>query len=123
MRWLSVPRLLRLLTPKTAPQHADPEFAAKVARYTDALQRRGAWIYRPNCLRRSLVLYRLLRRAGINVQICLGVRRADATAAQDISGGLEGHAWLVYQDMPFLERQQALPQSYRTTYRFPAQEE
>jgi hypothetical protein len=121
LRVLSLPRVLRLLTPKQAqPLKADRDraFARKVAHYTDALLRHRLWIYRPNCLRRSLVLYHFLCRSGWAVQICLGVR--STPMGDGLSAGLQGHAWLVYGGEPFLERHTGLVERYTVSYRFPA---
>jgi Transglutaminase-like superfamily len=118
LRLLSMPRILRLLTP--APRlrvGMDGAFARKAAYYTDALLRRRVWLLQPNCLRRSLVLYHLLRRSGLAVQVCLGVR--SAPAGSGLQGGLEGHAWLVYEGKPFLEHHAGLVERYTVSYRFP----
>lgn len=45
-----------------------------------------------NCLPRSLTLWYLLRRQGLDSQLCLGVRR--------INGIFNAHAWLEYQGQP-----------------------
>ena len=43
---------------------------------------------RAECLHRSLVLYRLLRRRGVPVDLCIGVRKDN--------GDFSAHAWLEY---------------------------
>jgi hypothetical protein len=67
------------------------------------------------CLRRATVLYYLLRRAGRNVELCIGVRRDD-------QGELKEHAWLLREGRPYLEplatRDEVM--SYGTIARFPA---
>jgi hypothetical protein len=57
----------------------------------------GVWPFRlrGRCLRRSLVLYRLLRAQGLDVTVELGVRRA--------GGRLAGHSWLTWQGRPLFE--------------------
>ena len=52
--------------------------------------------WRHTCLRRSAVLYYLLRRAGRDVTWCLGVRRSD-------SGAIAAHAWLERNGEHYLE--------------------
>ena len=52
------------------------------------------WSY--TCLRRSVVLYHLLRRAGRDVSLYIGVRKSGA-------GALQAHAWLVRGGAPYLE--------------------
>ncbi len=48
------------------------------------------------CLRQSSVLYFLLRSAGRDVELCIGVRRGD-------DGRLRAHAWLARGGVPYLE--------------------
>ena len=43
---------------------------------------------KPTCLQKALVLYRLLRRKGVEVELIIGVTKA--------KGALEAHAWLEY---------------------------
>ena len=57
----------------------------------------GVWPFRGRgrCLRRSLVLYRLLRAQGLDVGVELGVRRA--------GGRLAGHSWITWRGAPLFE--------------------
>lgn len=48
-------------------------------------------LYRASCLRRSLLVWGLLRREGVQSRICFGVRMSDRQ--------LEAHAWLEYKGM------------------------
>ncbi|HOS92053.1 MAG TPA: lasso peptide biosynthesis B2 protein [Armatimonadota bacterium] len=48
---------------------------------------------RRNCLTRSLMLYRMLRRRGVEVELRIGVRREGAE-------GIAGHAWLLLDGSP-----------------------
>ncbi|MFQ5696343.1 MAG: lasso peptide biosynthesis B2 protein, partial [Terriglobia bacterium] len=52
--------------------------------WVDAVYRRSP--FRPTCLTRSLVLYRILRGRGIPCRLSIGLRRQHAT--------LDGHAWV-----------------------------
>ena len=58
----------------------------------------GVWPFRlrGRCLRRSLVLCRLLRAQGLDVAVELGVRRA--------GGRLAGHSWLTWRGRPLFEQ-------------------
>jgi hypothetical protein len=87
--------------------------AQRLARYADAWLRRLR-LGNP-CLRRSLVLFGRLRRAGLPVRFCLGVRTDGASSDSD---PLEGHAWLELDEQPFLERS-PLPAGQVTTFRYP----
>jgi hypothetical protein len=68
-----------------------------LAFHVDRILHRGRWIWRHSCLRRAAVLALLLRRAGHDARVVIGVRRTDA-------GALEAHAWLACDGTePFLE--------------------
>lgn len=56
------------------------------------------------CLRRSLLRYHFLRRAGLPVQIVFGAR----LKSNQEGGGIGGHAWLTLDGVPYYER----PQDY-----------
>jgi hypothetical protein len=88
--------------------------AQRLARYADVWLRRLR-LANP-CLRRTLVLYGRLRRAGLPVHFCLGVRPGPALSDD---GLLDGHAWLELDEQPFLERS-PLPAEQVTTFRYPA---
>jgi hypothetical protein len=51
------------------------------------------------CLRRSLLRYHFLRRAGLPVQIVFGARLKH----QAEGGGIGGHAWLILNGLPYHE--------------------
>ena len=55
----------------------------------------GRWLVSGNCLERSLVLYRLLSRAGGNPALVLGVRPGPERVA--------GHAWIEIGGRPVAE--------------------
>ena len=74
IRRRSLPDLLKALTPRGPARHRLPD-PARMVRLTDRLLRRRIGPLQPNCLERSLLLYRELRRAGEPVDFCLGVRR------------------------------------------------
>ena len=68
--------------------------------------------WRRTCLRRSVVLYYLVRRAGRSAVLHLGVRR-------DAAGGLEAHAWLSRDGVPLLEPPTNRVDSYHILTSFP----
>jgi hypothetical protein len=68
--------------------------------------------WRYTCLRRSVVLYHLLRRAGRRVSLHIGVRK-------DANGALAAHAWLVRDGVPYLEPDPAHSTAYAEIARFP----
>ena len=67
-----------------------------LAAYVGQVLRRLPPPWRYTCLRRGLVLYHLLRRAGRPVALHIGVRK-------DVGGLLAAHAWLVEGGAPYLE--------------------
>ncbi len=123
LKLLSIPRLMKLLTPRdmTIPLNHDTfEVRDKIVKYADYILGRSFWIFKSTCLKRSLVLYHFLRRAGINVQICFGVRYKEDSPRKGSSKELEGHAWLLCMGEIFLERNAAMVREYTVTYCFPA---
>ncbi len=82
-----------------ARTHAGGESVApaRLAHHVDRILHRGFWIWRHSCLRRAAVLAYLLRRAGHDARVVIGVRRSEA-------GALEAHAWLACDGRePYLE--------------------
>ncbi len=121
IRRRSLPDLLETLTPRgSAPSRLpDPE---RIVRLTDRLLRRRIGPLQPNCLERSLLLYRELRRAGEPVDFCLGVRlrRPGQDDRHPGQGDLYGHAWLAVAGEPVFETSPHVAEVYRETYRYPA---
>ncbi len=91
----------------------------KIVRFTDYIFGSNLCIYQPTCLKRSLVLYHFLRKAGFSVRICFGVR----FPSKEEKNKLEGHAWLVYNGEMFLEKSVETTKTYKITYCFPKLEE
>jgi hypothetical protein len=87
-RWQSA---LARLTPRgTGPKGDEAVLIAEgraAARLVDAAARHGP--YRATCLRRSLVLWWLLRRRGTACDLRIGVRKE--------AGQLQAHAWVEYR--------------------------
>lgn len=82
---VSLPTLLRYLTPCRRCQQADPRAVETGMRFADALLGRMSFGRRGNCLARSLVLYHLAAQAGLDVRLHCGVCHGER--------GLDGHAW------------------------------
>jgi hypothetical protein len=74
-----------------------------------------AWLrrLRPRnpCLRRSLLLFGRLRRAGVPVTFCLGIRKGQVLGAD---GPIDGHAWLELDGQVLLESPATAEQNLRT---------
>ncbi|MCO6450451.1 MAG: lasso peptide biosynthesis B2 protein [Caldilineales bacterium] len=66
------------------------------------------------CLRRSLVRYHFLRRAGLPLGIVFGVR----FRPESETGGVAGHAWTTLDAQPFHENARDY-EGFREIYRWP----
>ena len=75
-----------------------------------------------NCLKRSLVIFRLLRIYGIDVQICMGVRKDPADQGAKADQSLQGHAWLMIDGQPFLEDRRTMTITYTPVFSFPGKD-
>lgn len=87
-----LPAALAELTPVPAPQPLDTDAIRRIA---DALTAFGAGRPLGICLRRSLLRYHFLRRAGLPVVVNFGARR--------LGERIGGHAWLTLNDQPYYE--------------------
>lgn len=88
-----LPAALLALTPPAAPQALDPETTRAIV---DALTAFGAGRPLGICLRRSLLRYHFLRRAGLPLVIHFGARR--------LGDDIAGHAWLTLAGQPYHEK-------------------
>ncbi len=90
---LPLPDLMAELTPRARDIALDPSTVRELADAVAALDVRSPLGI---CLRRSLLRYHFLRRAGLPVTIRFGARLKES---RDIGG----HAWLMHDDAPFHE--------------------
>lgn len=88
---------------------------ATLARWVDRLLRRLPGPWHRTCLKRAAVLFRLLRRAGRPVELCIGVDRNSAPAR----GNIAAHAWLVRAGQPYLEARPEHAANHVVIARFP----
>lgn len=101
-----LPAALDALTPAAAAQPLDP---ATMRQIVDALTALGAGRPLGICLRRSLLRYYFLRRAGVPLVLNFGARRLDEE--------LQGHAWLTLDGQPYYEQpENYLPYTLMWTY-------
>ncbi|MCP4294302.1 MAG: lasso peptide biosynthesis B2 protein, partial [Proteobacteria bacterium] len=122
VKYLSIPILLKTLTPggKKFGQNLDVDFLiGKIVKYTDYILGYNWLVYKQTCLKRALVLYHFLRKYGIEVQICLGVKKGESIREVDSEKIFQGHAWLLYKGNIFLEKKVDVTKTYRITYSFP----
>lgn len=102
-----LPLALAELTPAPTPQPLTPQTIRAIV---DALTAFGAGRPLGICLRRSLLRYYFLRRAGLPVVVNFGARRTGET--------LGGHAWLTLDDEPYYEAPENY-QRYALMFSFP----
>ncbi len=102
-RMMSFRRLQKILAPKSLTMDkSQPEVARgtirRLRRWVDTAARYH--LYPMTCLRRSLVLQRLLGKQGIAAELQIGVRKEDEN--------LNAHAWLEYHGQPIGESESIL---------------
>ncbi|MDL2121579.1 MAG: lasso peptide biosynthesis B2 protein [Deltaproteobacteria bacterium] len=121
LRLFSLPMLMKMLTPRDLRvcNDQDSESRDKIVKFADYLLNRNFWIFRSTCLKRSLVLYHFLRKLGINLHVCFGVKYNGKLPDRKTQKKLEGHAWLFYNGNIFLERNAEVTKTYKLTYFFP----
>jgi len=83
-----------------------------LADFVDSALQRLPGLWRHTCLKRAAVLFHLLRGAGRDVQLRIGVRRGP-------DGAMEAHAWLVRGGEFYLEPNPDVAASYSVLARFP----
>ncbi len=93
---LPLPRLVPWLGKRRRRPSPQPVKDQAAAEWVDAVLHRLPWPWRRTCLKRSAVLYHLLRREGVPVELRIGVRR-------DPSRHLAAHAWLTRNQESYLE--------------------
>jgi hypothetical protein len=122
IKHLTIPRLLKLLTPQNSNSgriSGPDEIIDKIEKYTLYILSRDFWIYRNICLKRSLVLYHFLREYGIHVTLCFGVRYNNEGPHGAEGKKMEGHAWLLHNGDIFLEKNAEETKKYKMTYCYP----
>lgn len=122
LRRYSFAELTQRLSSPTPALSEHPNFSAitaKAEKFTDYILGRRFWIYQPNCLKRSLFLFYVLRKRGIAVQWNLGARFVANDLAANATRKLDGHAWLTYDGKLLLEPHQTLATHYAVTFSFP----
>lgn len=110
IRRFSLPDLLKRLDPGVLPHRQSKARLEKTVGFVDTLIRYRAFQRYGECLLRSLILFRFLRRQGWPVEIHFGVRKVSENSPQ-----ITGHSWLVLERQPFLEKE-SQQDTFSTTY-------
>ena len=125
-RLLSLPGLIKKFTPRSVKYQENASLKKttdKIVKFIDFILKRDFGRYKENtCLKRSLVLYYYLRKHGIDVHICFGVKYDDKATNTEEKNRLIGHAWLLYNGNILLEKNAAETKTYKVTYSFPEDE-
>ena len=103
LKLMDIERIVQKLTPVPPPpanEALPEERITHLCHRTISFLRRVS--YRPNCLRRSLLLYHCLRVHGIPVIIHFGVKRREEM--------LEGHCWLTLSGSLYHEHPEMVSQ-------------
>ena len=123
LKFSSFPRIMKLITPgdlKVCETLKPEKLIERIVLFTDYVLRHNFSVFKGSCLKRSLVLYYLLRKHGIDIQICLGVKYdGELSDSEAEEKKLDGHAWLLYNGDIFMERNPEVTKTYKTTYCFP----
>lgn len=85
-------------SPSVNKRSLDQDRVEMIVRYADFLIRRNIPVLEGACLKRSLILYRFLRKEGLSVVINIGVAKEN--------GNLVGHSWLTLNGRPYFETQE-----------------
>jgi hypothetical protein len=88
-----LPRLARLMTAPPRTTRRDRRRERRVTQLVDRVAHALRLPHQGNCLERSLVLYRMLSRAGAAPQLIVGMSRR-------APGRIAGHAWVTVDGEP-----------------------
>ena len=107
-----LPQAMAELTPETGADGTPPEATLRRLADLAALLERHSPL--GICLRRSLLRYHFLRRAGIPLVVHFGARFAEKATRRDVAG----HAWVTLDEEPYYEAGDNW-QGFTVIYRWP----
>jgi len=122
LKLFSIPRVMKIFTPRYLKVYRDldlKESKDKIVKFTDYILKRNFLTRKNICIKRSLIFYHFLRKMGINVYVCFGVRYNNDVFEKKHQKKLEGHAWLLHDGDIFLEWNRDVTKTYTMTYCFP----
>lgn len=106
LRWMKLPVLLNLLDSRNTSAAVEMGQVDRIVGFTHFVLRKSRLGKRSWCLRRSLLLYHFLGKAGLPVEINFGIQKVN---------GLEGHAWLTHGGEVYLDKEE-FTSSYAVIY-------
>jgi len=108
LRRYDLETLIRKITPSKPLRSIEPEV---VTVYVNWWLNRDIAMFKPVCMKRSLILYRFLRECGMNVRIHYGIKKTP-------EGENEGHSWLTVNGN-LLPPDGQRAHEFRETFSFP----
>jgi hypothetical protein len=93
---IPLPRLQRRVEPRRRRPLEDPAAVQRLVELVETGLELGRPLVQHGCLTRGLTLYRFLRQAGLDVELCFGMG--------SVGDALQGHCWLERGGAPYLER-------------------
>jgi len=120
LKLISVKKILELFNPEFRSNEVREFEIIKLARYTDSLLNISFQYFDSNCLRRSLVLFCILRKIGIDVTFNVGIKSSGLEHDRDIKriGKLDGHAWISLHNKIYLEKLPEITQTYKVIFSY-----
>lgn len=112
LKSLSLPRLLKLLTPRKKKK-IDDRVIERILKITDSILGIRFFVFTPSCLKKSLLLYHLLNRYGMKVKIHFAVKKD--------GGKLDGHSWLTKNGIRVYDYLESVD-DFRITYTYPEED-
>lgn len=109
-RVLTLPALVTLFGAKTVPTVLPPLEPERLLFLIRGLLQQHIGVFRPNCMKQSLLLFHFLRQWGAPVSLHFGAAKRD--------GALEGHCWVELAGQPFGEKGNPR-RAFTTVYTFP----
>ncbi|RMF95332.1 MAG: lasso peptide biosynthesis B2 protein [Candidatus Schekmanbacteria bacterium] len=113
LKVLSLPSVMKILTPSKNRRHWRQWKVDIIVKGTDKILGIGFFIYHPTCLKKSLILYHFLRKEGMDVAIHFGVRKRNGT--------LDGHSWLTKKGKRVYDNLESVDDFF-VTYSYPSDE-
>lgn len=86
LRFFSLPSVMKYLTPEKSEENPLQWKINLIVNAVNKILGIGFFIFHPTCLKKSLILYHFLRKAGMNVVIHFGVKKNGCA--------LDGHSWI-----------------------------
>jgi len=98
IRWIELSNLLDFVTPSQKDDDYLIGQSRRVVSYVDFVLIKCRFLFRKTCLKRSVILYRFLRRSNYEVDLHIGVKKNDVKVA--------AHSWLTHNGQIFADTEE-----------------